>query len=259
MAARKKASKKPKSARGVNKFAAYVLFGIVALLFFGLFIIERPKQEPVIIEQEEVYDPVIKPETFTTDITNPYFTLRPGSYWVYAKDNEANEIQITGETKEVMGVTTLVYWDREWKNGVLVEDTRDYLAQDEVGNVWYFGEEVDNYIDGVLANHNGSWLAGENGALPGIWMKAEPRLGDEFRQEYYPGVAEDMGTIEGVDETVTTSLGTFEGCVKILDWTPLEPTAKEHKYYCPDAGNMVLINDLTDNETKELTDYFKAN
>mgnify|MGYP000524700865 CR=1 FL=1 len=41
-------------------------------------------------------------------------------------------------------------------HGDLIEDTRDYIAQDKEGNVWYFGEHVDNHVNGVLTDHNGA-------------------------------------------------------------------------------------------------------
>ena len=37
----------------------------------------------------------------------------------------------------------------------------------------------------------GSWEAGVDGALPGIIMKADPQVGDAYRQEYHRGEAED--------------------------------------------------------------------
>ncbi|MGH6816742.1 MAG: hypothetical protein ACREC6_13675, partial [Hyphomicrobiaceae bacterium] len=142
--------------------------------------------------------------------------------------------------------------DRTWKNGKIVEETRDYLAQDKEGNVWYFGETVDNYVNGKIANHDGSWLAGVDGAKPGIWFKANPKIGDSYRQEYYKGKAEDMVIVVGVGQKATTRYRTFNGCIKTYDWTPLEPDAQEHKYYCREAGGVVLIVNLKTGERTEL-------
>src|SRR5262245_32226909 len=193
------------------------------------------------------YDPRIDPSNFTTNITNPYFSLPVGKKMVFESKTkggvERTEIVITGEKRKVMGVETLVYWDRVWENGTLVEDTKDYLAQDKEGNVWYFGEDVNNYSGGKLTNHSGSWLAGVNGAKPGIWFKGNPRVGDKYRQEYYAGKAEDMAEVLAVNETVTTASGAYKNCVKTYDWTPLEPNAKEHKYYCQEVGGTALIVD----------------
>ena len=121
-----------------------------------------------------------------------------------------------------MGVTTLVVRDREWLNDQMAEDTRDWVAQDKDGNVWYFGEAVDNYEDGKLVDHDGSWEAGVDGALPGIVMLSNPKAGDTYRQEYYPGKAEDMGTVVAVGKKVTVPQGAFEDCVQIRDWSRIK-------------------------------------
>ncbi|WP_231494333.1 hypothetical protein [Arthrobacter sp. 9MFCol3.1] len=109
----------------------------------------------------------------------------------------------------IEGVETVVYLDKEYKNGQLVEETRDYLAQHNNGDVWYFGEDVDNYLNGVLVNHSGSFLHGRDGAKAGIWMKAEQRVGDSCRQEFYVGHAEDMRHAEATGENVSTKSGTY--------------------------------------------------
>lgn len=204
----------------------------------------------------EEYNPTINSSYFATKITNKYFSLPVGKKMVYAAETkegtERIEITVTDKTKTIMGVETIVYWDRVWLNGELVEDTRDYLAQDNEGNVWYFGEDVDNFENGKLKDHSGSWIAGLNGAKPGIWMKSTPKVGDSYRQEYYKGEAEDIANVLSVDETVTTTLKTYKNCIKTLDFTPLEPNVKEYKYYCSEVGGLVLEENLEDNKRAEL-------
>ena len=213
---------------------------------------------PAIAQTQKIYDPQINPVNFTAEITNKYFTLKPGKKLIYEGQTEDGleriEILITDETKNIMGVETLVYWDKVWLDDVLIEDTRDYLAQDKEGNVWYFGEDVDNYENGVLADHDGSWIAGVDGAKPGIWMEANPQVGDSYRQEYYKGEAEDMAEVLAINETVAVPYGTYTDCVKTYDWTPLDPTAKEHKYYCSEVGGLVLEVNLNNDEKVELVD-----
>lgn len=204
----------------------------------------------------EVYDPVINPEDFTTKIDNPFFSMPVGKEMIYEARTEDGlariEIAITGETRRIMGVETLVYHDREYLDGELVEETKDFIAQDNDGNVWYFGEEVDNYENGELKDHGGAWFAGYEGAKPGIWIKAKHVVGDSYRQEYWRGEAEDMAKIVATGVTVITSIGTYQNCTKTYDWTPLDPEAMEHKYYCPETGSVVLIEDLTSGERVEL-------
>lgn len=202
------------------------------------------------------YNPQINPADFTTNITNPYFTLPVGKKMSYEEEAEGDletiEIEIENRMNTIMGVETIVYRDKVYVEGVLVEDTEDYLAQDTAGNVWYFGENVNNYENGVLQDHAGSWLAGVDGALPGIWIKANHTVDGSYRQEYYPGEAEDMRDVVAIDQTVTTKLATYTGCVKMYDWTPLDADSREHKYYCPAVGALVLNENVATGERAEL-------
>jgi len=80
--------------------------------------------------------------------------------------------------------------DRVFLDDVLVEDTHDWFAQDDNGNVWYMGEEVDNYDyddDGNLIDitHEGAWEAGVEDALPGVAMWADPAVGTSYYQDFY--------------------------------------------------------------------------
>jgi hypothetical protein len=203
------------------------------------------------------YAPSIDPASFTTNITNQYFSLPVGKTLTYDGQTDEGaehvEIVVTNDTRTIMGVTTRLYHDQVRVNGKLQEDTRDWLAQDRRGDVWYFGEEVDNYENGQFQDHGGSWTAGVDGALPGIWMKAKQVVGDAYRQEYYRGRAEDMRKIVAVDQTVATGLATYRGCVETYDWTPLEPDLKERKYYCPEVGGEVVTEDLGEGTKLELT------
>ncbi|MEK7557261.1 MAG: hypothetical protein AAB538_04765, partial [Patescibacteria group bacterium] len=157
---------------------------------------------------------------------------------------ERIEILVPGWTKDVMGVKTLVYWDRVYVNGEIVEDTRDYVAQNKMtGDVWYFGEDVDNYENGKIKDHEGAWIGGVDGAKPGIWFSGNPKAGLEYRQEYYAGVAEDAARIESVTETVAVPAGTFKNCVKVFEYSPLF-TATAHKYHCKEVGGTALEVDL---------------
>ena len=204
--------------------------------------------QAVSIGPAEKYNPKVNPADFSININNPYFSIPVGKKMVYEKVTadgmERIEILVPGWTRTVMGVETLVFWDRVYLNDVLIEDTRDYLAQHKNGDVWYFGEHVDNYENGKLKDHHGAWLAGADGAKPGIWMLADPKVGDEFRNEYYKGEAEDITKILATNETVTISAGIYTDCVKTFDWTPLDATSIANKYYCKQPGGSTLEVDL---------------
>jgi hypothetical protein len=198
------------------------------------------KQRPA-TPATEAYNPIIDPSNFVPHINNKYFALIPGTKFTY-EDTTGTlriEVTVTNEKKKLMGVTTTGVRATEWRNGLLKHDTTDWYAQDRAGNVWDFGEAVDNYTDGKIVHHKGSWQAGVDGAKPGIIMPADPKVGETYRQEYYPGIAEDMGTVIAANRTVTVPYGTLKNCIQIQDLTPFEPR-REYKYYCPDIAFLAL-------------------
>jgi hypothetical protein len=87
--------------------------------------------------------------------------------------------------------------------------------------VWYLGEETAEYADGEVTSTAGSWLAGVDGALPGIVMLHDPAVGEAYRQEFLAGEAEDMGEVIAVAGDLVTT----------RDWTPLEADVIEEKQY----------------------------
>lgn len=204
------------------------------------------------------YAPKIDPGDFVSDVTNRYFTLTPKKNFVYEGETEEGteriEVYTTNETRNIMGVRTTVVWDRVWLNGELIEDTKDWYAQDKEGNVWYFGEDSKELVNGKIVSRAGSWKAGVDGAKPGIIMKASPLVGDSYRQEYYKGEAEDMGDVIALGETVAVPYGTFTDCLKTRDWTQLNPGADEHKYYCPEIGRVVLEVSLESGKKVQLVE-----
>jgi len=204
------------------------------------------------------YNPEINTRDFSKVVNNVYFSLLPRTNYIYEGETEKGleriEVYVTEDTRAVMGVETRVVWDRVWLNGDLIKDTKDWYAQDNQGNVWYFGEESKELIDGNVVSYAGSWEAGVDGAKPGIIMLGEPKQEEKYRQEYYKGEAEDMGEVLSLGETVETPYRTFYDCLKTKDWNPFEPGGDEHKYYCPTTGNLVLEVGLEDGERVELID-----
>jgi hypothetical protein len=190
------------------------------------------------------YNPEIDPADFVTAIDNPYMPLRPGSRWHYEGTSDGaqqtTDIVVTRKRNLVMGVSTIVVRDTVREEGSVIEDTYDWFAQDTTGNVWYFGEAVKDYENGKVVSTAGSWEAGVDGALPGIVMPAEPRVGDAYRQEYYAGEAEDMMKIVAVDGTARVPAGAYDGDVVVThDWNPLEPDVIEEKSYARGVGRVV--------------------
>lgn len=188
----------------------------------------------------------LDPADFVARIDNPLLPLRPGARWVYREtDAKGGEQRVTvtvlERTKTILGVRATVVHDVVTAGGRVVEDTEDWYAQDEQGNVWYLGEDTKEYDDGKVVSTAGSWQAGVDGAQAGVVMPAEPQAGMAYRQEYYEGEAEDAGEVLSLNERVRVPYGTFEGVLLTRDWTPLDPAAEERKYYARGVGLVLAV------------------
>ena len=203
---------------------------------------------------EERYNPVINPSDFLSAAEiaaspNPLFPLVPGTTTNYRAETpegiETVEFAVTRNTRTILGITTIVVRDIVKLNGSVIEDTLDWFAQDRSGNVWYFGENVVDYEDGLAVSLAGSWEAGVEGARAGIIMFAKPVVGKFYRQELFLGEAEDAAEVLALNETVTVPAGTYTRCLKTEDFSPLDPDVTEIKYYAPGIGNVLTVTPAT--------------
>lgn len=198
----------------------------------------------------------LDPADFSVKIDNPYWPMAPGSRWVYReKDGEGGVnrvvVTVTDETKRMAnGIQARVVHDVVSSDGEPLEVTDDWYAQDEAGNVWYLGESTAEYEDGRVVSRAGSWESGVDGAQPGVIMPAAPRPGMTYRQEHYPGEAEDRGRVLSVDEQAKAPFGHFTDVVLTRDWTPLEPKVLEYKLYARGIGP-VLVFDVSGGSGRE--------
>lgn len=191
---------------------------------------------------------IVDPDDFVAGVNNPFFTLTPGTTFHYFTTNvhanvteyENVDVTVTNQTKVIQGVTCMVVHDVVSWNGALIEDTYDWYAQDADGNVWYFGEDSKTYDSTGNYVTTGSWEAGVDGAEAGYIMWANPRahLGKAYRQEYYPGFAEDKGKVVNGHANESVPYGSFQNCIKIKEWSPLHPGEVGFKYYEEGVGQL---------------------
>jgi hypothetical protein len=193
---------------------------------------------------------------------NPLFPLKPGLQRFYdnnacvaegeCQDQESLQITVTNHTKNIpikddakwRMIPTRVVEEREWKNGRLIEVSRNFYAACGAGamrDVYYFGENVDAYEylpnGKVRITHPGQWLAGVNGAEPGIIMPGGAfLLGARYYQELAPKIALDRAEHVATDLDFETEAGEFDECVEVVETTPLEPGHESVKIYCPEVG-----------------------
>jgi len=193
--------------------------------------------------------------TMVTEGDNPYFPLVVGQLLVLEGEEEEDgevefkklEFEVMEETRTFIlnpagparMVETRVVEEREYLNGERYEISRNYYAMcAETKDVYYFGEDVQFFEDGEAIGTGGSWLAGENGAVPGLIMPGKFVVGASYLQENAPGIAEDTGMNAAANVTATVPFGTFPNSVIVNDTNPLEPDDVEPKIYAPGIGNI---------------------
>lgn len=184
-------------------------------------------------------DPAVA--TFSLASTNAYYPLDVGSVVILegTEDGELIRVErrVLADTEVVMGVTTHVLEAREFVNDELYEVARNFYVEASDGTVCYFGEFVEFYENGVVVNNDGSWRAGDDGALPGIIMPGDPTVGDAYFQENAPGTALDMGRIVSTSMQLTADGQTYTDVVAVMDVNPLDTCEdEEQKLYAPGIG-----------------------
>jgi hypothetical protein len=190
--------------------------------------------------------------TFSTYGSNEYFILEPGYKAILESHNKPDNSQliitVLNETKVVNGIETRVVEEKETEDGELKEISRNYFAICmPSNNVFYFGEDVDMYENGVVTNHEGSWLAGIEDSKPGLIMPGSVEVGMKYYQEIAPGIAEDRAEVLSIDDSISTPAGDYDKVLKIEESNPLEQDMKEYKYFAPQIGlvqdkELMLVN-----------------
>jgi hypothetical protein len=167
---------------------------------------------------------------------NPFITLQPGRVLRLKHGGDTLTVSVLPETEVVDGVTVGILEERETKKGKLVEVSRNFLATDRnTGDVYYFGEDVDNYKGGRIVDHESAWRAGVGGARIGLMVPAKPVVGQKFYQEVAPKVAMDRVEVVSTDESIRTPAGVFDHCLHLRETTPLESDVS-HKYFASGIG-----------------------
>ena len=188
-------------------------------------------------------------------IDNKYFPLKPGTTFIYKGTKEGDPtrdtFEVTSKVKVIAGITTREIHDKLFTKGVLTESTQDWFAQDDNGNVWYFGEFTTDFTNKENP-HEGSWQAGVKGAKPGVIMEAQPHVGDTYNQEVAKGVAEDKATVLSLNEKICVPYGCFTHVLKTKEFTPLEPDVVSNKYYAQNIGDIKEISVQGESEEQHL-------
>jgi hypothetical protein len=234
--------------------AAALLFGLAALP-------TTVAAAPCPIALPQGSDPVtLDPADFVGQIDNLYWPMAPGSRWIYRETDRAGNAQrvtvtVTTRTRQILGIDATVVHDKVTEHRELVENTFDWYAQDDCGNLWYLGENTKEYEDGKVVSTEGSWEAGVDGAQAGVIVPAHPADDMAYRQEYYAGQAEDAAEVLSVDEQVKVPFGHFTNVMLTKEFTPLEPRVLEYKLYAPNVGPVLMIGVSGTSDREELRHF----
>jgi hypothetical protein len=120
---------------------------------------------------------------------------------------------VLSQPTHVAGIEVTVVEVDDYHDGTLHDVTTEYFAQAPDSTVYYVGQRVDESANGSIVNHDGTWLSGDQGTQPGIFMPADPEIGETFSPEYLPDVAIEQATVIALDQAITTVAGAFKGCL----------------------------------------------
>lgn len=189
----------------------------------------------------------LKPEDFTLNIDNPYWPMKPGTHWTFSEvDHDGQvfkvDIIVTPTIKTFAnGIKAREVRDTVTLDGAVVEDTKDWYAQDDDGNIWYFGEDTAEFENGTVVSREGSFQAYVDGALPGVVVAGKPRAGVRYREEYYKGHAEDNAEVLSTHELVEVPYGKFRNALLTRNTVTIKPDVQEFKLYAKGVGPVMVL------------------
>src|SRR3990170_3400000 len=137
-----------------------------------------------------------------TQVTNPLHpTSRVNSVLMLGRVDRLpfrTEVTLLPETKTIawngQQVETRASQYVAFLDGRVHEVALDWYAQADDGSVWYFGEDVFNYEDGVVA---------------------DPHVGDVYRPENIPGLVFEEVTVRAVRQTMHGPRGRVDGAILV--------------------------------------------
>jgi len=199
----------------------------------------------------------------TPKIDNQYLPLKPGTQLTLEGTSKRGGeptahtvvFTVTGLTKVLDGVNTVVVWDRDFDGTQLAEAELSFFAQDKDGNVWNLGEYPEEYDEnGQFAGAPSTWIFGLNDASGGIHMLAAPKTGTgEYLQGYSPDIGFlDCAKVFKKDQIVCVPVDCYKKVLVTSETSPLdEGGGHQFKYHAPGVG-IVQIGAVGDPEAETL-------
>jgi len=185
-----------------------------------------------------------------THVDNRWHPLVPGTQFAFQGRSDRGLgrmphrviFTVTGLTKKIDGVDTMVLYDRDFNDRTLSEAEITFFAQDDDGNVWNFGEYPEEYAkDGSLKGAPSTWLSGTLGAHAGILMRGNPKPATPpYMQGSAPRIGfGDTAKVLGYETRRCVPVGCAENVLVVDETNPLDPEdGHQLKYYAAGIGNI---------------------
>lgn len=217
---------------------------------------EQEDEDDAEDEDNMAFEPCI----FTSVIDNPYLPLSKygGKTLTFAGNSteDGQSVKITEvwtvlvNTTEVADVETLTVKVSEYEEGELVQEALLFYAQGIDGVVYFFGEDVVDYENGVaVENDDESWTVGDDAAVPGIAMPATPAVGMGFAYQSVnvPGLSHELSEVKSLNETISVEFGSFTA-IQVTDYD-FDDGKTSQEFYASGVG---LVKEVEDDEELEL-------
>jgi hypothetical protein len=187
--------------------------------------------------------PIADKVAFSSTITHPYLPLSTVRTTELVGDDERVMREVQPDTKLIGGVECLVLAEKEYEDGELTEISYNYFAQDAAGNIYYFGEDVDDYEDGKVVGHGGAWLVGRNAREPCLFMPADLTIGLMFKPENVAPNPQEWDRIDTTCASLRVKAGRYENVLVVAE-TDVPGRWQERKYYARGIGLISENQDL---------------
>jgi hypothetical protein len=175
-----------------------------------------------------------------TTSSNQFMPLKPGTQWVRQGFVNVGTRRlphqvvttVTDVSKQVDGVRTVAVVDQDTNGGQIAEQSIDWVAEDKQGNVWYLGSYTESYEGGQFVGAFDAWLAGLNGAKPGILMLADPNTGTpSYTEDTVPGIEAPTAKVVKTDQSQCVPFKCYHGVVVVQE-------GGEYKSFAPGVGQI---------------------
>jgi hypothetical protein len=178
--------------------------------------------------------------------SNKWLPLKPGTQWVRDGTTLVGNRKVphkvlstvTDVIRVINGVKTVAVFDHSVDSGQVVQQSLDYFAQDRSGNIWDFGAATEQYETGRFVTVDEAWVAGVDGAKPGILMPANPTSSTPpWAIAQPPKEDGDAAAFQRMQKRECVPFGCFDN-VLVVEEGKKSALNNEYKYYALGVGQI---------------------